>query len=65
LVFKVDEQARFALAVGTLGVAWVIREGSQHRKEAREGKSTGKAVPTAVRKTQNLLFSTRSGWSKK
>jgi len=29
-----------------------MREGTQHKKEASEGKSTGKVVPTAVR-TQN------------
>ena len=40
--------------LGRLEVAWVIRRGRSTGK--REGKSTGKAVPTAVRKTRNLLF---------
>ena len=40
--------------LGCLGVAWVMREGAQHKKVERVGKSVGRVPPTANLKTREF-----------
>jgi hypothetical protein len=49
--------------LGRWGMAWMMREGVQHRKAERVGKSVGRVPPTANLKTRHFEFSVHSGWS--
>ena len=49
--------------LGRWGVAWVMREGAQHNRLERVGKSVGRVPPTASLRTRHFEFSARSGWS--